>query len=54
MKRRTFIVSLGSAAAWPLVAGGEQSTVAVVGFLNSGSLVSVADQIEGYLKSCDA
>jgi putative ABC transport system substrate-binding protein len=36
MKRRAFIVGLGSAAAWPVVGRGQQPTKPTIGFLDSG------------------
>jgi ABC-type uncharacterized transport system substrate-binding protein len=39
MRRRTFIAGIGSAAAWPVVAQGQQSkAVPRIGFLTTGSL----------------
>jgi putative ABC transport system substrate-binding protein len=37
VKRRTFIVGLGSAATWPVVARAQQAAVPVVGYLSSGA-----------------
>jgi len=37
MNRRTFIVGLGSAAAWPMVAGAQQARIPVVGYVGAGS-----------------
>ena len=48
MRRREFIVALGSAAAWPLAARAQPSRVPVIGFLHTGSLELNAKLLAGF------
>jgi putative ABC transport system substrate-binding protein len=53
MRRREFIAGLGGAAAWPLVARGQQAAVPLVGFLNSGSWASTAHQVQAFRRGLE-
>jgi putative ABC transport system substrate-binding protein len=47
-RRREFIILVGGAAAWPLTAHAQQTTLPVVGFLNSASAVGYASMAAAF------
>ena len=50
MKRRAFIAGLGSAAAWPVMARGQQSAMPVIAFVNAGAAETSANYSAAFRK----
>jgi putative ABC transport system substrate-binding protein len=53
MRRREFIAGLGSAAAWPVVARGQQTAIPVVGFMSTRSSDESANYVAAFRKGLD-
>jgi putative ABC transport system substrate-binding protein len=54
VRRREFIVGLGSAAAWPLAAGAQQSAIPTVGYLGPASAAGYAHYVGGFRQGLSA
>jgi putative ABC transport system substrate-binding protein len=53
MRRREFIVLIGGAAAWPLVARTQQATMPVIGYVGTGSPESDAFRLPSFQRGLE-
>ena len=53
MRQREFVTLLGGAAAWPIAAHAQQSTIPVLGFLNVASPQTYARQLSAFRKGLE-
>ena len=53
MRRREFIAGLGGAAAWPLVARGQQRRLPVIGFVDSRSVETMGNRLRGFRRGLE-
>src|SRR5687767_9563634 len=50
MRRREFVVGLGGAAAWPIIARAQQSTVPVIGIVGSATAKQWAPFVAAFIQ----
>ena len=50
IRRRQFITLLGGAAAWPIVARGQQSSIPIIGFINGSSATAYAVWVQAFIR----
>jgi len=50
MRRREFITLIGSVAAWPLAARGQQSSIRIIGFINGSSATAYATDVQAFIR----
>jgi len=50
MRRREFITLIGSVAAWPLAARGQQSSIPIIGFINGSSATAYATDVQAFIR----